>query len=373
MAFIISARRSPIIPKNGAFNSLEFEKIASPVIKAVLNDAQVISEDLDYVIIGNALGAGGNPARLCSLEAEIPETCPAITIDSQCCSGLDAVGLAAAKIKSGDADLILAGGVESYSKAPLRAKIDQKKNIKPYDFAKFSPWQNEESNFIENILSNPYISKVPKSEQFKLAIESHQKALKWDHPDIVPVKVNDKIVINDHFTRNLNLQTCLRIENYEKKKINPCLIANSADGAGMVVVASKKYLKKKRSLEFFLKINNHYQFGYCALNPTSIPQKFLAHSFYNVRQFNQIEWMESFAGQFIKNKETFDLPDSTTNPYGGMIAMGHPVAATGAILISRLFHGLKNTNKTKRFLNGLALIPSAGGLVSAIYLSGINL
>ncbi len=365
MSLIISARRSPIIPMNGVFKSLELEEICAPVIKSALADAHVHASEIDCVIIGNALSAGGNPARLCSLLAGIPESCPAITIDTQCCSGIDAIGLASLKIKSGEADLVLAGGVESYSRAPLRARLDKDNNLTAFTQAKFSPWHTNKSDILSQIKELSETSKISLKSQCELAIESHRRALKIKHHDIVPIKVDGNSVELDQFPRELELKTCLKINN-KKENINPCLIANSADAAAILIIASDKFLKRKNFKSFALKINNWHQYGYDSTNPADIPVEFFKKKLLNIKEFDHIEWMESFAVQFLINKQKFGLPEQKTNPYGGMLAFGHPIGASGAILMTRLFHGIKQSiipNNSKR---GLALIPAVGGLVSAI-------
>ena len=108
VALITAARRSPISPEHGALKNLEIEELCNPVIDAVIRDAQISKSEIDYIVLGNALGAGGNPARLCTLSAGISDSCPAMTVDTQCCSGMDAIGIAATKIKSGQANVILA-------------------------------------------------------------------------------------------------------------------------------------------------------------------------------------------------------------------------------------------------------------------------
>ena len=112
--YVGAARRSIVAPRGGALAHLEPHQLAAPVLQAVLRDAGLASHQIDEVICGNALGAGGNPARLLVLAAGLPEKVAGLTIDRQCCSGLDALLLGQALISAGQADVVIAGGVESY-------------------------------------------------------------------------------------------------------------------------------------------------------------------------------------------------------------------------------------------------------------------
>ncbi|MDZ4135637.1 MAG: thiolase family protein, partial [Paracoccaceae bacterium] len=111
-AFVIAARRTAVMPRGGAFAALSLQGLAAPVVQAVLADAGLAPEQVDELILANALGAGGNPARLVALAAGLPETVAGLSIDRQCAGGLDALRLAQAMIAAGQAEVVLAGGVE---------------------------------------------------------------------------------------------------------------------------------------------------------------------------------------------------------------------------------------------------------------------
>ncbi|MEX2320930.1 MAG: beta-ketoacyl synthase N-terminal-like domain-containing protein, partial [Saccharospirillum sp.] len=118
--YLVAARRTPVAPVKGAFKALSVSDLAVPVIQAVLSDVGFNPADIDQVMLGNALYGGGNPARLIALAAGLHESVPALTLDTQCCSGLDALRLGAQAIASGQADAVLAGGVESTSRRAIR-------------------------------------------------------------------------------------------------------------------------------------------------------------------------------------------------------------------------------------------------------------
>ncbi|MFY9241275.1 MAG: beta-ketoacyl synthase N-terminal-like domain-containing protein, partial [Roseovarius sp.] len=139
-AVLLAARRTAIVPRGGAFAALEIHDLAAPVIAAVLADAGLSGVDVQEVILGNALGAGGNPARIVALAAGLPERVAGLSIDRQCASGLDAIRVAAAMVEAGQVDVALAGGVESYSRRPIRARtFADGRAPEPYEQAAFAP------------------------------------------------------------------------------------------------------------------------------------------------------------------------------------------------------------------------------------------
>ncbi|MEO6300363.1 MAG: thiolase family protein, partial [Paracoccaceae bacterium] len=120
MAVIVAAKRSAVVPRGGAFALLSLQDLATPVIGALLTAAGVEAGRVDEVVCANSLGAGGNPARIVALAAGLPERVAGLSIDRQCAGGLDAVLLARALVDSGAAEVVIAGGVERYSRRPLR-------------------------------------------------------------------------------------------------------------------------------------------------------------------------------------------------------------------------------------------------------------
>ena len=121
-AFIVSARRTAVMPRGGAFARLSLADLAVPVIGACLRDAGIDGDGVDEVIVSNALGAGGNPARVVALAAGLPERVAGLTIDRQCAGGLDAVLLARAMVASGMAEVVVAGVLREQGGRLARAK-----------------------------------------------------------------------------------------------------------------------------------------------------------------------------------------------------------------------------------------------------------
>ncbi|MCC2676467.1 MAG: thiolase family protein, partial [Ramlibacter sp.] len=141
-ALIAGWARSPIAPYGGAFRDLTPHEIGAPVVRALLDRTRVSASAVDAVVVGNALGAGGNPARLVVLAAGLPEATPAFTVDTQCCAGLDAVSLAVGLLASGQAQVVIAGGVEAWSRAPIRQHRPSRAGDAPMEYERpaFTPF-----------------------------------------------------------------------------------------------------------------------------------------------------------------------------------------------------------------------------------------
>ncbi|MES2817073.1 MAG: thiolase family protein, partial [Pseudomonadota bacterium] len=181
MARLIAARRTAVVPRNGAFARLSLEDLAAPVLQACLTDAGIDAARVDEVILSNALGAGGNPARRAALAAGLPDRVAGLTIDRQCAGGLDAILLARALIDSGAADVILAGGVESYSRRPLRLRTDPDGGPPtPYDQAPFTPWPDRDPDMTQAAEALARRLNIPRDRQESWAIRSHANALAAD-------------------------------------------------------------------------------------------------------------------------------------------------------------------------------------------------
>ena len=145
MSWIIAAKRTAIVPHGGAFAALSIEDLGAPVVQSLLASVGLVGGDVDDIIVSNALGAGGNPARRIALAAGLPDRVAGLSIDRQCAGGLDAIVLARALVDSGAAQVVIAGGVESYSRRPQRAHTDPAGGPPvPYTQAPFTPWPNRD-------------------------------------------------------------------------------------------------------------------------------------------------------------------------------------------------------------------------------------
>lgn len=360
--FLIAARRSAVAPRNGDFAHLELHELATPVIRAALNDAGLEPNKVGELVVANALGGGGNPARRIALDAGFSNTIAGLTIDRQCVGGLDAIVLASAMIQSGQHQLVVAGGVESYSRRPLRFRTfaDGREPIE-YDQAPFTPWPDRDPNMAEAAAALGHHLGISKAEQDAWAIHSHRKAMLFrNDPEFIEIAG----VGTDPFRRHLDQRLCNRA---------PCVIGSitaanmavAADGAAFVVIASEQFVHahKLKAVEI---IGGNTLGGdpeLPGIAPIEAIQKVLHQAGVTPKALTTAEIMEAFAVQAIACQRGAGIAQEIVNRHGGALARGHPIGASGAILAARLFHDLCDTKGI-----GLAAIAAAGGLGTALLL-----
>jgi acetyl-CoA C-acetyltransferase len=352
MARLIAARRTAVVPRGGAFARLSLEALAAPVALACLADAGLPPDRVEEVILSNALGAGGNPARRVALAAGLPQV-GGLTVDRQCAGGLDAILLARALVESGAAEIVLAGGVESYSRRPLRLVTDPDGGPPvPYDEAPFTPWPDRNPGMAEAAEALAQRLGISRARQEAWAAESHAKALRADHAAEI-VALNG--IAADAFPRPLTPRLMTRAPVVQGS-ITAATAAVAADAAALCLVVSDRVARGRG-----LAILGGATVGGDPLQPGLSPLSAMAR----VRDggpLEMVEVMEAYAVQAIAVVEGAGLDPALVNPGGGGLARGHPVGASGAILVVRLFHDLRRGR-------GLAAIAAAGGVGTALLLA----
>lgn len=368
-ACIVAARRTAVAPRNGAFGMVEVAELAQAPIRALLADANLAPEQIDEVILGNALYGGGNPARLAALRAGLPDDVPAITIDSQCCAGLDAVMLAADRIASGSAQIVIAGGLESFSRSPLRLRRPSHASEapEPYDRPPFAPWPARDPDMIEAAADLATIHHITRAAQEAFAIESHRKALHRRAGTGEIVAVNG--LSHDAFTRTLTSALCQRLAPLAGDAdcgVTRATIAVEADAAAALLVVSETMAERLEAARP-LRIAGHARRGgdpaMPGLAPIAAARALLAAHDIAPAAIAVAEIMEAFAAQAIACIEGIGLAPGCVNRGGGALARGHPIGASGAILAVRLWHEMQHEPSGAK---GLAAIAAAGGLGSAL-------
>ena len=385
--FIAFSHRTPIVPRFGIAKLIPFYKLAASVIRALIDDiheAQSVLKansgsgtlQIHSLIAGNALGAGGNPARLMSLAAGLPEGIPALSIDSQCCSGLDAIGLAFQRIRGfplpfGN-QIILAGGAESASLAPIRL---DRGSQKAYEQAPFTPWPDRDPDMIEAALALEEKRDIPKSRMVQWALRSYRLSVedKIGSEELISPKPG---VTKDTLPRSISEALCEKAALLGR--YNACLMAPLADAAAFSALlcldesslalwkGNFKEITQGHQRGGLLEILDYHQIGADPELPGLSCSAILPWLEDSEKRFNfsrselTIALMESFSSQVLSSMDDLGLRQEQVNPWGGLLARGHPVGASGAILVWDLF---------KRLLPGqlgLAAIPAAGGLASAL-------
>lgn len=354
--FIVAARRTPIAPKNGSLGEIPFFDLAACAIRAVLQDlsARGDSPEISAVFAGNALGAGGNPARLMALASGLPQGTSALTIDTQCCSGLDAIGLALERLRGKQThELMLAGGAESASLAPIRL---DRRTRQTYEQAPFTPWPDrdpdmisaaiglgQERGFTEPDLLHWVERSFSASAERALIVECSGATL-----DRAPRLVTPELY-----------ERCARFQPY-----NPLLMAPMADGAAFVAVTNQPHSPSLG--QAVLEVLDYCQVGAdpeCPGLSCGALAPWLADCearFSFDREQIRVSLMESFVPQVLANIQDLGLSPANVNPWGGLLSRGHPIGASGAVLVCDLFEQFDPGEI------GLAVIPAAGGLASGL-------
>lgn len=350
MARLIAARRTAVVPRGGAFARLRIEDLAAPVLQACLADAGISPGAVDEVILSNALGAGGNPARRAALAAGLPDCVAGLTTDRQCAGGLDAIVLARALVDSGAAEVVLAGGVESFSLRPLRLAADPDGGPpQPYDAAPFTPWPDRNPDMTVAAAALADRLGIARDRQEAWAIDSHAKSARIEHwPEIVPLAG----ICRDAFVRPLSPALLARARVLAGS-VTTATTAVAADGAAVCLVVSDR-IAAGRGLALVAGATLGADPEEPGLAPLAAIRRI-----WRGEALAQAEIMEAYAVQALAVIASAGLDPAIVNPAGGGLARGHPIGASGAILAVRLFHGLKQGR-------GLAAIAAAGGIGTAL-------
>ena len=368
-AYIIAAKRTPVAPRNGALSHYAVTELGARVIQAAIKQAGLLASQVDYVLMGNALYGGGNPSRVAALAAGLPETTPAMTIDTQCCAGLDAINLACTMVENGAASCVVAGGLESFSRSPIRkhrpASPDQR--AVEYQRPPFTPWPERDPDMLESAAELAKQRGISRGAQELFAIQSHDKA--YHYNDTGDEILDFEGVTKDNFTRQLSEKICARaplICGDETTGLTASTVAVEADACACVIVVNEKVLSQ---LNFA--VQPIRAAGYCSMGtdpvmpslaPVAATNNLLEQNSVLAAQLACAEIMEAFAVQAMACIDDCGIDPHVVNRSGGALARGHPIGASGAVLAVRLWYELQR--ETCGSL-GLIAIAAAGGLGTA--------
>ncbi|GAB2186276.1 thiolase family protein [Roseibium sp. LAB1] len=386
-AVIAAARRTAVCPRGGALAMLQADELAAPVLAQLIVDAGIEPGDVDCVFLGNALYGGGNPARLAALRAGLPQTVPALTIDTQCCSGLDAILMGARMIEAGAADIVLAGGAESFSRSPIRMTRPVGPEDAPlaYDRPAFAPVPFADPDLAEAAAALAAETGTTREAQATFAVNSHEKAR------TALARLRERLIgaggtlpLEDSFTRDLSLRTALRaplLAGVAETGLNAATIACEADGAAAVLLMSEDVFHRRNGegmrtdTKAGLKILSGKSAGGNPAQPSLVPGKVAKAMFADLcidaTDLAAVELMEAYAVQAMVTAQGLNLASDSLNQMGGALARGHPIGASGAILAVHLFDLLAREEAPAEGARnlGMALIAAAGGLGSGLLVS----
>ncbi len=381
---IISAKRTAIGRANGMFKDISAEVLLSTVLKDLVASAKIDASDIDDVIVGNAAGGGGNVARLAALMAGFDLQVPGLTVDRQCGGGLEAINLACRMVMSGAGDIYVAGGVESVSTAPKRARQSSTSSDKLefYDRARFSPDNIGDPDMgvaAENVAGTYAISR---ERQDAFALQSHQRAVQSQRSEIfkdeiVPISVGDQVIDLDECPRDdTNLQKLAALP--PKFASDGTVTAGNScplnDGAALVVITSlakAKELGIEKAIAFIDGATRGVDPNHLGIGPIA-STTYLFERQPNIRaeELQFIEFNEAFASQVLASLDGLGIEPERVNMDGGALALGHPFGASGAILVVRLFAQMLKDQNFQGNAVSLATLGTAGGMgVSTLFKS----
>lgn len=378
--YLVSPVRTAIGSFNGSLASVQAVDLGALVIRETLQRAGVKPEQVDEVIMGNVLqaGLGQNPARQAAVKAGIPAEVPSFTVNKVCGSGLKTVMLAAQAIMAGDADVVVAGGMESMTNAPYvldKARWGYRmgqatvKDIMINDGLWCAFEDYHMGITAENVAAEYGISR---EAQDQLAFESQKKAAAAIasgafKDEIVPVVIKSKkgetIFDTDEFVKqNATLENIAGLKPAFKK--DGTVTAGNAsginDGGAAILVMSGEKVKElgvKPIAKLVACAAGGVEPRIMGVGPIPATQKALAKAGMKVDDMDLIEANEAFAAQFLAVGNTLGFPQERVNINGGAIALGHPIGASGARILVSLLHSMKKRNAK----HGLATLCIGGG------------
>ena len=374
---IIAARRTPVCRANGALRNLRAHELLAPVLRELVAGAGVDPGAVTDVVIGNAVGGGGNVARLALLEAGLPVSVPGVTVDRQCGSGLDAVVLASRLVAAGGSPLFLAGGVESTSTAPLRAYRNDDGGPEFFARAQFVPDSFGDPDMgvaAENVARTFGISR---ERQDAFALRSHRLALGSAHAglfdgEFVPLDTGTGIVaVDDGPRRGLTAAVMARfppafVDGGTVTAGNSCF---DADAASAVVMTSLQRARQLGAGDGLLVLGG----GTAGVNPellgigaASAARDVLSAGGVAADELDLVEFNEAFASQTLACLDQLGIKAERANLDGGALALGHAYGASGAVLVTRLLAQARRAGTPGSL--ALAMISSAGGMGTAALL-----
>jgi acetyl-CoA C-acetyltransferase len=377
---IASAARTPVGSFSGAFSSLPAHALGQVAIQAALARAGVRPDEVDEVILGQILtaGAGQNPARQAAMAAGIPAACTAFGINQLCGSGLRAVALAAQQIATGDAAIVVAGGQESMTQSPHCANLRAGQKMGGLEFIdtmlKDGLWDAFHGYHMGNTAENVAQKfQLTREEQDRFAAESQRKAgeaMKAGRfrDEIAPVTVKgrkgDVVVENDEYPKPETTFDVLQKLRPAFAKDGTVTAGNASginDGAAATVVMSAAEAAK-RGIAPLARIVSWATAGVdpaiMGTGPIPASRKALQKAGWSLDSLDLIEANEAFAAQACAVNKDLGWDPAKVNVNGGAIALGHPIGASGARVLTTLLYEMQRRGAKR----GLATLCIGGGM-----------
>jgi acetyl-CoA C-acetyltransferase len=378
--YITSASRTAVGSLNKSLKNIQGYELGSAVISESVKRSKLKKNEIDEVILGQVLtgGAGQNPARQASIHSGIPKEKPAFVVNQVCGSGLRSIVSGFQSIKSGDSNIVIAGGQESMSLAPHAINLRDGKKLGDTELTdtmiKDGLWDAFHGYHMgitaENVAEK---FQVTRDEQDKFALNSQEKALKAQKENkfkeqIINFKIKSKkseidFNVDEHPREGVNLDTLSRLRPVFKKEgtVTAGNASGINDGAAAVTLMSDAEADK-RGINKLVSIKS---WASCGVDPAlmgtgPIPssKKALDLAGWNINDVDLFEINEAFAAQSLAVLKTLSIPKEKVNVNGGAIALGHPIGASGTRILVTLIHEMIKRDLKK----GLATLCIGGGM-----------
>lgn len=387
--FIVAAQRTAIGGFGGGLSSLSATDLGAKVVGQILKDTQVEVTEVDELLMGNVIQAnlGQAPARQVAKKGGLPDNVPATTINKVCASGMKAVALAAQAIRLGDADMILAGGMESMSQAPYYAtsnrwgaKFGDQVLVDGLQKDGLSDAYSQEAmGVFAELCADKYA--ISREAQDAYAISSYKRSQEaWNtgkfEQEVVPVTIQgrkgDVTVARDEEFEQVNYDKIPGLRPAFKKDgtVTAANASTISDGAAVLLLASEEkvnVLGLKPLVEIIACADAEQAPEWFTTTPSVATEKVLQKAGLALADIDFFEFNEAFSVVALANAKILNLDMDKVNVYGGAVSLGHPLGCSGARILVTLSSVLAQEQGTY----GLAAICNGGGGASAMILKRV--
>jgi acetyl-CoA C-acetyltransferase len=380
-AVIVSAVRTPVGSFGGDFKNVAATELGAHAVRAALERAGISSDEVDEVVLGCVLqaGLGQNPARQSAIAAGIPQEVPSTTINMLCGSGLKSVAIASQMIRTGDVDVVVAGGMENMTRSPYllpNARLGARMGDAALVDSMVTDGLTDAFNDIhmgvtaEN-LADKY--RIGREEQDEFAADSQLKAERAIadgvfKDEIVPIEVPGKrgtrlVEIDEHPRAGTTAESLAKLRSAFRRDGGTVTAGNASgvnDGAAAIVLMSARQARE-RGLRTFGAVESHASVGVepriMGIGPVPAVRRALKRAGLELADIDLFELNEAFAAQSLAVLRELDIDSDRINPHGGAIALGHPIGASGGRILVTLLHEMRRRNAGR----GVATLCVGGG------------
>jgi acetyl-CoA C-acetyltransferase len=392
-AVIVSAVRTPVGSFAGQFKDVPATELGAHTVRAALERAGISGDEVEEVVLGCVLqaGLGQNPARQSAIAAGIPKEVPSTTINMLCGSGLKSVAIASQMIRAGDAEVVVAGGMENMTRAPyllpaarfgFRMGDAEVVDSMVHD-GLWDAFNDIHMGVTAENLADQY--GIGREEQDEFAANSQQKAERAVADGVfkdeivpieVPVKGGTRLVDNDEHPRAGTTADALAKLRAAFRRDGGTVTAGNAsgvnDGAAAIVAMSARQAQE-RDLRTFGTVESYASVGVepriMGIGPVPAVRKALTNAGLELGDIDLFELNEAFAAQSLAVLRELDIDVERINPHGGAIALGHPIGASGGRILVTLLHEMRRRDSRR----GLATLCVGGGQgQAAVIRNGAN-